>query len=183
MLSHLNYLSTCQGKFFDNPDEFSHKFWIESLIFFFLNKFHYNSFNKTIYNQLNRETHFMTQGVLLYEFLHILYDSKVHHENFFISLYVSQRHFEWCKVEQNETIFFLYLDWNFFFFQKKLSIEKPFFFSQKENFSILTLKAWNLFEKMRLTSKIFVHTFKSFRGHLEVIEKQKWARGLKNGLF
>ena len=135
MLSHLNYLSTCQGKFFDNPDEFSHKFWIESLIFFFLNKFHYNSFNKTIYNQLNRETHFMTQGVLLYEFLHILYDSKVHHENFFMSLYVSQRHFEWCKVEQNETIFFLYLDWNFcFFFSKKIVNLETFFFLAKGKF-------------------------------------------------
>ena len=30
---------------------------------------------------------------------------------------------------------------------------------------------------MRLTSKIFPHNFKSFIGHLKVIEKQKWTRG------
>ena len=29
---------------------------------------------------------------------------------------------------------------------------------------------------MRLTSKIFPHNFKSFIGHLKVIEKQKWTR-------
>ena len=133
---------------------------------------------------LQKVKHFLTQGVLMDEFLHIPYELKVHHENFFISLYVSQRYYEWCKVEQNETIFFLYLDWNSFFFQQKnCKLRNLFFFSLKENFLILTLNIWNLFEKMRLTLKIFVHTFKSFRGHLEVIEKQKWARGLKNGLF
>ena len=89
---------------------------------------------ETIYNWLNREKHFLTQGVLLDEFLHILYELKVHHENFFVSLYVSQRYFEWCKIEQNETIFFLYLDRNFYSFQKKTVNLETFFFLAKGKF-------------------------------------------------
>ena len=57
--------------------------------------------------------------------------------------------------------------WNFifFFWKKTINWDKTFFRS-KENFFILTLKVWNLFEKMRLTSKIFPHNFKSFIGYL-----------------
>ena len=64
--------------------------------------------------------------------------------------------------------------WNyiFFFWKKTINWDKTFFRS-KENFFILTLKVWNLFEKMRLTSKIFPHNFKSFIGYLKVMEKQK----------
>ena len=101
-------------------------------------------FIKSACNQLNREKHFLTQGVLLDEFLHILYELKVHHENFFISLYVSQRHFEWCKVEQNETIFFLYLDWNLFFFQKNCKF-RNFFFLAKGNFFYIDFEGMKTF--------------------------------------
>ena len=154
------------------------------MVFSFQKNLHYNSFHKTIYNELNWKQHFLTQGVLLDEFLHILYESKVHCEKCFILLYVSQKHFEWCKVEHNETIYILYLDYNFFFFfwKKTINWEKLFFWLKK-SFLFLTLKVWNLFEKMRLTSKMFPHNFKSFIGYLKVMEKQKWATPEKNGLF
>ena len=91
------------------------------LKFWCMKRFHalWKKFSKTIYNVMNREKHFLTEGFLLDEFLHIPYESEVHHEKFFILLYVSQRHFKWCKVEHNETICFLYqyLDLIFFFFQ------------------------------------------------------------------
>ena len=124
-------------------------------------------FNKTVYNEINREKYFCKEGVLLDEFLHILYESKVYYEKFFILLFVSQRHFEWCKVQHNETIYFLYWDLKFFLFLKKYyKLRQNFFFWPKDDFLFLTLKVWNLFEKMRLTSKIFPHNFKSFIGYL-----------------
>ena len=147
-------------------DEFFHKCWIVSLIFFFQNRFHYNFFSKTIYkfNEMNQEKRFLTEGVLLNGMSSYTYymSQKFLVEKCFISLHVSQRHFEWCKVEYNEIIYFLYFN-NFFLFWKKTINWEKLFFWLKENFSILTLKVWNLFEKMRLTSKIFPHNFKSLK--------------------
>ena len=80
---------------------------------------------------MNPEKHFLTEGVLLDEFLHILYESEVHYEKCFTLLYVSQRHFKWCKVEHNETIYFLYqhLDLKCSLFSKKtINGDKTFFF-------------------------------------------------------
>ena len=104
-----------------------------------------------------------------------LYESEVYYEKCFILLYMFQRHFEWCKVEHNETIYFLYWNLRFFLFWKKkrLSIESKLFFWVKGNFLILTSKVWNRFEKMHSTSKIFPHNFKSFIGHFKEIEKHK----------
>ena len=74
--------------------------------------------------------------------------------------------------------------WNIiYFFEKYYKLRQNFFFWPKDDFLFLTLKVWNLFEKMRLTSKIFPHNFKSFIGYLQMIETQKMARGEKNGLF
>ena len=39
---------------------------------------------------MNREKHFLTEGVLLDEFLDILYESEVHYENVFILFHVYQ---------------------------------------------------------------------------------------------
>ena len=44
-----------------------------------------------------------SKGVLLDEFLHIIYKLKVY-EKFFISLYIFQNPFEYCKVEYKQTI-------------------------------------------------------------------------------
>ena len=132
------------------------------------------TFHALEFEKIWESNFFFTQWVLLDEFLHILYESKVYYEKFFILLFVSQRHFEWCKVQHNETIYFLYWDLKFFLFLKKYyKLRQNFFFWPKDDFLFLTLKVWNLFEKMRLTSKIFPHNFKSFIGHLKVIEKQK----------
>ena len=41
---------------------------------------------------MNRDKHFLTEGVIQDEFLHILYESEVHDENVFIFIvYVSEK--------------------------------------------------------------------------------------------
>ena len=123
----------------------------------------------------SRETLFDRRGSSGWILTHTtVYESEVYYEKCFILLYVSQIHFEWCKVEHNETIYFLYLRLkNCLFIEKRLYKWRKNFFWLKENFLILTLKVWNLFDQMRLTSNIFPHNFKSVIGHLKVIEKQK----------
>ena len=93
--------------------------------------------------------HFLTQGVLLDEFLHVLSELKVLCEKCFINLYyVSQKHFEWCKGGHNETIYFLYLyycKFFSFFWKKDYKFRKPFFLieGKKMNFDFEGMKSFS----------------------------------------
>ena len=124
IMSPLNYLSTFKAKFLGMSS-----FMNVELYHWYIS---FKIFNKTVYNEINREKYFCKEGVLLDEFLHILYESKVYYEKFFILLFVSQRHFEWCKVQHNETIYFLYWDLKFFLFLKKYyKLRQNFFLGQR----------------------------------------------------
>ena len=76
-----------------------------------------------------------------------------------------------------------YIQIEIFSFSKKDHNLRKTFFLVEGKFSILTLKIWNLFEKLRSISKILPPNFKTFREHLKVIEKQKYARGEKMPFF
>ena len=76
-------------------------------------------------------------------------------------------HFEYRKVEHNQTIYFLFLVIDFFFKKNQII----FFLSNNIVFdfeSLFTLEVSNVSEKMFLTSKTFLHDLKSFIGHLKL---------------
>ena len=83
----------------------------------------------------DRKKHFLLKGVFLDEFLHgIIYESKVYNKKFSILLYVFQSHFEYCKIEHNQTIYFLFL------VIKKKILERTYKLSQ--NFFLVK---WKIF--------------------------------------
>ena len=79
----------------------------------------------------NRQKYFLLKGVLLDEFLHMIYDFKVYDEKCFILLYVFQNPFEYCKVKNKQTIYLLFLLSNFFLLEKTYKLSQKFFWSNE----------------------------------------------------
>ena len=112
-------------KFFENRDELFHNFWIESFIFFFENKFHYNSFNKTIYNQLKWENTPWHKEFFwnLDELLHILCELKVLCEKCFIYIMRLRNILSDVKADIMKLFIFyiyIYIEIFSFFLKKRL---------------------------------------------------------------
>ena len=79
----------------------------------------------------NRQKYFLLKGVLLDEFLHMIYGFKVYDKKCFILLYVFQNPFEYCKVEHKQTIYLLFLVIKFFLLEKTYKLSQDFFWSNE----------------------------------------------------
>ena len=137
MLSPLNYLSVYEVKFF-GMSSFTNVELYHWYFSFKINFITIPSAKQYIMEWIDRNTswqkEFFWMGWVL---THTIWIKSSFLKKKFILLYVSQKHLEWCKVEHNESIYFLYLDsfFVFFFLKKDYKLRKTFFLLKEKFFN------------------------------------------------